>query len=603
MRTLSVRPKYRHIFTLLVIISLCACNRTAPEITKRLNHAERTMDSQPDSALSLLTQIDTTSLKTTGDRAKYALLLSQALDKNYIDTTDFSALQPAIDFYEKNGTPDQRLQTLYYKGRIYMNRGEDTNAMMTFLKARNDIPRCTNPRSAALLYEAMGVIYHRQYWMESYIDVNNKAAEYYMAANDTVAYLRSKTKVLYASVMKDYSTTATHALNEISEIPEHIEWNPSALLGLKLRYYHQFGTPTQLDSIIKHYQTLDSTKTTVYVRMDYADILAETGAVSDALSELNIINRDIDKAVLSDDDSLKYYAIAANICKINGQYERAIDYYEKYLNLSEEHYEYLFDSGVMFAKEKYEYELDNVRKDSKFYLYLYSYSILILALLITIIVIAYTISIVRKKKNRLKWQKAQLQLKYHNLIIDNVCLETEKNLTHVQLEKASMEKDYLSLLNNTLTTQIKILENEKQRLIDIMEAHRGEGEEKLKLISSRIDILNGYLRMCITGDIRHGTELIDIQKDIEQHKQKFLEDLTDYYLQTYPVFKQKCDEATLTSTQIQYLSLLAMGLTSKEAGIYLDINRINHFAVNIRSKLQLENYNSSLSQYIKQLLG
>ncbi len=42
------------------------------------------MQARPDSALGLLCDADTTGF-TRADRAKYALLLSQALDKNYID--------------------------------------------------------------------------------------------------------------------------------------------------------------------------------------------------------------------------------------------------------------------------------------------------------------------------------------------------------------------------------------------------------------------------------------------------------------------------------------------------------------------------------------
>jgi len=44
--------------------------------------------------------------------AKYALLLSQALDKNYIDLQSDSIIAPAVRYYENHGTPDERLKTL-----------------------------------------------------------------------------------------------------------------------------------------------------------------------------------------------------------------------------------------------------------------------------------------------------------------------------------------------------------------------------------------------------------------------------------------------------------------------------------------------------------
>ena len=58
-----------------------------------------------------------------------------ALDKNYIDKTSFEVLQPAIDYYEDNGSATDKLRTYYYQGRIYQNAGNDAMAMEAFVKA------------------------------------------------------------------------------------------------------------------------------------------------------------------------------------------------------------------------------------------------------------------------------------------------------------------------------------------------------------------------------------------------------------------------------------------------------------------------------------
>lgn len=63
--------------------------------------AENLMNTKPDSALTLLKNIPVTNIKGKEITAKYALLKSMALDKNYIDTTTFDVLQPAIDYYLK----------------------------------------------------------------------------------------------------------------------------------------------------------------------------------------------------------------------------------------------------------------------------------------------------------------------------------------------------------------------------------------------------------------------------------------------------------------------------------------------------------------------
>lgn len=47
-------------------------------------------------------------------------LMFMALDKNYIDTTTFDVIQPAINYYLKEGTSDQKERTYYYQGCIFM---------------------------------------------------------------------------------------------------------------------------------------------------------------------------------------------------------------------------------------------------------------------------------------------------------------------------------------------------------------------------------------------------------------------------------------------------------------------------------------------------
>ena len=76
---------------LLAALCLTACTR--PADVPELDTADSLMEQRPDSALALLRRIDTLRLTSRHDRARYAMLLSMALDKNYIDLKDFHVLQ------------------------------------------------------------------------------------------------------------------------------------------------------------------------------------------------------------------------------------------------------------------------------------------------------------------------------------------------------------------------------------------------------------------------------------------------------------------------------------------------------------------------------
>ena len=80
-------------------------------VNGRMDVAEVLMESSPDSALAILDSVDVSAIGGKSDKARYALLKSMALDKNIMDTTTFDVLQPAIDYYLKDGTPDEKLRT------------------------------------------------------------------------------------------------------------------------------------------------------------------------------------------------------------------------------------------------------------------------------------------------------------------------------------------------------------------------------------------------------------------------------------------------------------------------------------------------------------
>ncbi len=63
--------------------------------------------------------IDTSCLKSSELKARYALLKTMALENNYIKTRDLELLYPAIEYYTKYGNPTEKLRTYYHCGLIY----------------------------------------------------------------------------------------------------------------------------------------------------------------------------------------------------------------------------------------------------------------------------------------------------------------------------------------------------------------------------------------------------------------------------------------------------------------------------------------------------
>lgn len=100
-----------------------------------LQDVETYIQERPDSALRVLRKVDSLTLNTKSLRARYSLLFAMALDKNYIDTTALSILEPTVAYYERLGSPQDKMLSCYYLGRIYASRKDYPNAVIFYSQA------------------------------------------------------------------------------------------------------------------------------------------------------------------------------------------------------------------------------------------------------------------------------------------------------------------------------------------------------------------------------------------------------------------------------------------------------------------------------------
>lgn len=84
------------IFVIFASTLLCSCHKSSIDHTLEL--AETLMEQRPDSALTILSGIDGSSLR--GElRARHALLTVKATDKAYIPHTSDSIIHIAYDYF------------------------------------------------------------------------------------------------------------------------------------------------------------------------------------------------------------------------------------------------------------------------------------------------------------------------------------------------------------------------------------------------------------------------------------------------------------------------------------------------------------------------
>lgn len=153
-----MRCSVSYIFLLVLIFAASGCSRNK-ELLKDLQIAESLMTSRSDSALAILQPYERVRISPQKVRAYYALLYTQARDKNYIDDTNDSLISIAVNYYSKKNDYERLFVSLYYLGRIYENSGQFDIALLTFTRAEQLTGKVNNDNAKGLLYSRIARMY------------------------------------------------------------------------------------------------------------------------------------------------------------------------------------------------------------------------------------------------------------------------------------------------------------------------------------------------------------------------------------------------------------------------------------------------------------
>ena len=169
------------ILLLLGFLLLMACN-DPKHVTDTLHRAEALMNEHPDSALTLLQSVSPDEMGQNRTRALYALLYTQAQDKNYIDESNDSLISVAVDYYRNTDDVRHQFLSYYYKGRVHFNTKDYLNATSCYMEAEQLADAVGDDYLTGLLYAELGRIYRLYYDYPKSLEAYQKAAECYERA-------------------------------------------------------------------------------------------------------------------------------------------------------------------------------------------------------------------------------------------------------------------------------------------------------------------------------------------------------------------------------------------------------------------------------------
>lgn len=539
----------------IIILAICviSCHNHS-EHWETLVQIESYMEERPDSAWVVLEQMDVSELSSKEEKAKHALLYSMALDKNFIDKTDFEVLQAAIDYYDNNGSATDKLRTYYYQGRIYQNQGNNALAMERYVNAIAKGKDSEDIWTKARIYFAQSKIYYSLYEWDNFIECNKNAAYLFQKAGAHNSYANCLIRLINGYTLKEDPENALLYIEECKRMLGSISLNRVGdFYSSYLTYLIKYGTEEEITAIIKEYtDAIPSSRmdwltiSNAYIRIKKYDKAWQAISHYDKNSEVT--------------KGLKYQAIISEVYKYLGRYKEALEAYQKYMSASDSMAYAIMRQDTKFVEERHQLELQTlIERESK-------NRIILLATIFIILLLAIILWIrTRLKVNRM-----------------------EKVLALQEMEKYRL--------------RYQQMEEERDNLTNLL-AQNDELEPDVKTaVSKRLELLNKFFTAYITNNSDIDRKANKEMEELLANKDTFMASTKFAFAGSHPKFIKYLEERGLSEWEINYCCLYALGLKGKEVGTYIRMRSHYNNSSEVREKLGINEHETNLGIYIRKLL-
>lgn len=567
--------KYINVLVLASCIWLFSCSH-APT-TRTLNRAEQLMLEAPDSAKLILNAIPRHNLKSRAQKARFALLYSQAMDKCYIDTDNDSLISVAVKYYSKQGSDHEKAMAYYYESVVYRNAKNTDAQVASLVKAQKYAENTEDPFLKGLIYSKLGQLYYAQFQFSKSKELFRKAADAFDQVNslkNKMISLANLSNALYHLNQEDeYIAVTTEARNIAEALNENTfatslgndlitatnKWNRDEILCSKRALfvnqdnYSKGEFARRLSNYYEREGNIDSTK---YYLIEYIK-----------------------------NDEVRTFLYCGGIARLSRLYEdqgdiaEALKYERMYVTIKDSLYKVEKNSIIEELEHKYKNKEITLEKVS---LQKRNTLLIIISLLSVVILIALIIHIINHHKSSAAKQKAeyesyitQYDTQYKNLQEQYETLS--KNVGAYTNDKGEVCVKLIEALNNRLSSLRKLSElayvygeTSPQKFYHKFQEHiiitKNRNDEFINEVIEVSDILNGGI--------------------------------IEYLMKNYP---------DLSKYELSYCGLVSLGFTPESIRVlynHTNLHSLYTIRARIKNKVSINGFkvdNNSLEDYIYDL--
>lgn len=453
-----------------------------------LVQADSVMEEYPDSALHILESIEPQQLNMQADRAYYALLLTQARDKNYIVQTDDSLIRLAVQYYDSIGDIPMQAKAHYYKGCIYRDANLCGEAVQEYLTAIPLAKKAGNPKLQGLIYNHAGYLYYLQDLLEQADSIYQLTEQLAIQQNDTSLWAEALSFQGKINIERGipYYPKAEKKLSkafDMTNTPNYKRLQADIAAALSSLY-----NSMELNKKAIHYAKLN-----ISLRSDTTQHYKAFLLLGDAYFKAGLYDSAtayINKSLSSTRYSIKAsaYMRLAEIAKAQGDLDKSLALTEKYtLYIDSLHLAKQSNDILIAEKEiaKLQYTNNLGYQNNKLHIL-----ITVSILLICIIGIVYAVLIRRSQQKAQHIEQKQSILEKEQQDLQQKYIQLKKELTQKEAEITSLQKEINRQHNNE--EKKKKLQQELDALTRERSALAKEALEHSEVYSKVERIINSY---------------------------------------------------------------------------------------------------------------
>ena len=318
---------------------------------KQLEEIESYIQDNPSQAYSVLSSFDRSNLCSKHEKGLYYLLLSTALDKNFIDIKSDSIIKPAIIYYSNSKDRYHQFLSFYYQGRVFENAEQYDKALESYFNAEKAADKTVSAEYLSRLFSRKGRVYYHQFALDRALSEVDKAKAVSLTIKDQRFYVGCCFDEIALLIAKRDFSSAAERMKVLDKWVDNNGYNKDAYFyetKLGAIYVAYPDSLTLISSLLDNYLESCSKEDIEVDHLMLAGVYAKTGRFSESNAELkhSTIETLFQKA--------EYYGILYSINKGLGDYNKAFEAIEEYQTAREAIHLSIFNNDVRFLEERYE---------------------------------------------------------------------------------------------------------------------------------------------------------------------------------------------------------------------------------------------------------